>query len=232
MLIVFIIVIIEESKSVPETPETIAESFTDNTQIEFPPPESTEFQQTDDSAQTHSASYPEQKIPEHLEMVLSFFLKHNLTLTALEDLLLLVNKIIIQCDGSKDYILPTSKYLFKKIFGRTVIEYHTKCTACDKFSITNQLNERKKCTNAECKSPIIPKETNFFVYMPIGEQLKEIIERNVDEIDEYSSNVKKVENNVITDIQNSRLYKESFKGDDEKFHITLTLNTDGVQVFK
>lgn len=68
--------------------------------------------------------------------------------------------------------------------------------------------------------------------MPIGEQLKEIIERNVDEIDEYSSNVKKVENNVITDIQNSRLYKESFKGDDEKFHITLTLNTDGVQVFK
>jgi hypothetical protein len=106
-------------------------------------------------------------------MVLMFYLRHNLSMLALNDLLLLINSIA----GSN--VLPKSTYLFKKLLPKSIKpEFNFFCPNCflylDKYekTLTN-------CPN--CNSNINFKTDtgkNFFVSFKIEDQVRDILERN------------------------------------------------------
>lgn len=171
-----------------------------------------------------------------LDRVFQFFLNHNLTLSALEDLLKLVNEIMMIVGATEEKLLPSSKYLFKKIYqaGHS-LKFHTKCGLCKEISTKSNTSEQRRCDNCdvECK----PNQNNFFVSLSLATQLKDVVEINFPKIREY---VEKVVNlreidSKIRDIHNSRLYKENITEKHttaDYIPITLTINTDGVPVFK
>lgn len=60
-------------------------------------------------------------------LILQFYLRHNLTWVALDDLLTLLNRII----KTKTAVVPRSKYLFQKILPKTEAPiYHYYCKKC------------------------------------------------------------------------------------------------------
>lgn len=167
---------------------------------------------------------------EIFDSVLEFFLDHNLSLNALENLLKLVNKVIRIASVTNEICLPTSKYLLKKcIDARFHAQYHTKCSICQKYSVCKELNDQKKCVH--CDSAYKADESNFFVYFPIRTQIEEIVGRNLEQILRYKTLVHNQPETKITDVQNARIYQENIKGD-SNIPITFTFNTDGVSVFK
>lgn len=165
-----------------------------------------------------------------LQMILSYFMKHNLTQVALEDLLLLVNSIIgYTC-------LPQSKYHFFKLFSK---KYEPKniffCTACHSELLVKDVfeNVENKKDFATCKVCFLKnttnevKKDNFFVIYQLEHQLKDLIKENFSNLlifeDQYSEN--------LSDIHDGQIYqrKPTTNG---RYELTLTLNTDGVQIFK
>lgn len=173
---------------------------------------------------------------EILLLIFSFYTKHTLTDLGLEDLLRLVNTIF----GSE--ILPTTKYMFKKIFENTEITLskHMFCKFClssmssattiesDEIEGEGLAFKCPACSASQEKGP-----DNTFVTLSIKEQLKQIVLRNSDSI--FNNQQKFDENSgCIADITQGETYQRLM---DEKVIIpqktlTLTINTDGAQPFK
>lgn len=165
-----------------------------------------------------------------LQMILSYFMKHNLTQVALEDLLVLVNSII----GNSS--LPQSKYHFFKLFSK---KYAPKnvffCTACysellvkDVFKNVQDQVDFATCNVCNLKNTTNElKKDNFFVTYPLEHQLKDLIMENFSNLqvfkDQYSEN--------LSDIHDGQIYQRK-PTSNGRYELTLTLNTDGVQVFK
>lgn len=165
-----------------------------------------------------------------LQMILAYFMKHNLTQVALEDLLLLVNTIIgYTC-------LPESKYLFFKLFSKKYKPKHIFfCTGChaelfvkDVFENFDDKKDFTTCKVCDLKNTTNEvKKDNFFVIYQLQHQLKDLIIDNFSNLlifeDQYSEN--------LSDIHDGQIYqrKPTTNG---RYELTLTLNTDGVQVFK
>lgn len=165
-----------------------------------------------------------------LQMVLVFFMRHNLTAVALEDLLLLINTIV------ENPALPTTKHLFFKLFGRSnQPKYNFFCDNCDtSLEVDTDIYEENvstdsmQCQNCQHKHTFNRrKENNWFLSFSLESQLKDIISNNSACFlkDEIANDL-----NVLRDIHDGEIYKN--KTNIEKREITLTLNTDGVQVFK
>lgn len=191
------------------------------------------------SITTENALFEDYNVPVHpelsctklsvLEMILIFFLRHNLTQVALEDLLILVNSIL----GIKS--LPVSKYFFFKLFSK---QYNPKkkffCKKCKSLfdynpDSINELNHQLECQNAKCKVvnyPTTSDSENYFITFPLAYQLKETILQN---IKDFSIGDENRSDDFVTDIQDGIIYK--MKPNVGRHEITLTLNTDGVQVF-
>lgn len=153
-----------------------------------------------------------------IHMILTFYLKHNLSWVALEDLLLLFNVIV----GGN--IFPKSKFLFKKRFNLPIRpQFHYYCPNCTVLIEPNDDN-RHNCENCNYKfNNQVNKSENFFVTLPILTQVQTVLQRN-------SSCIKKKKpSNLICDINDGSLYKEKIHDENT---ITLTLNTDGVKIFK
>lgn len=164
-----------------------------------------------------------------LQMVLVYFMRHNLTGVALEDLLLLINSIL----GINN--LPTSKYIFFKMFSKSACpKYNFFCHNCltsvemesevyDKFIETNKI-----CRNCKSKHSFNRlNEINYFVTFSLESQLREMILNNSED---FIKDEEILTEDKMTDIQDGLLFKQ--KPNCERIEISLTLNTDGVQVFK
>lgn len=164
-----------------------------------------------------------------LQLILIFFLRHNLTQVALEDLLLLINTMM----GND--VLPKSKYFFFKIFSKQYApQHHFFCKKCN-LSLDGTVNAYEHTVNANviCKNPNCKQinslrttnSDNFFVTFPLKPQLLETITENLDDFIKQCDN----NNTNLTDIQDGKLFKNL--PNVERHEISLTLNTDGVQVF-
>jgi Transposase family tnp2 len=101
-------------------------------------------------------------------LLLSFFLRHRLSIAALRDLLQLINLLIPNC-------LPKTKYLLAKFLGweRNVTE-HFYCTKCSEYLYSYQ----KECHVCESKFDIgrNRKKGFFFLVSSIRKQLKDMLE--------------------------------------------------------
>ncbi|XP_037041520.1 uncharacterized protein LOC119078151 [Bradysia coprophila] len=125
-----------------------------------------------------------------ITMILSFFLQHHLTWTALEDILKLFHNIL-----GDDSNLPKTKYFFKKFFGanqRTIIHFY--CKKCMVYLNTYEgLKSQQKGKNDECEDTCIVCGTeyslkkmndgHFFMELPVREQIEKRVSEDISILD-------------------------------------------------
>lgn len=167
---------------------------------------------------------------EALQMILIYFIRHNLTFAALEDLLLLVNTML------KVNTLPTTKYSFLKSFPNSyspTYNFYCKNKDCGNLlfsSLDRNVRHSTICNICESENNINSKSEQFFVTLPLQVQLKEIIKQNSEIL--LESGLKNSTSSLL-DITDGEIYRTLLnnKGNTNP-KITLVMNTDGVQVFK
>lgn len=169
--------------------------------------------------------------------------KNNMSYTAAQDILQLINLF----NNDNDSNIPNlSKYHYKKIidsFSTNIIIYHF-CNKCSCF-IGSEINKNSRPVNksiqeesdaesavycGKCKIFIDPKTNiksgNFFLYIPLAQQLKDFFETS-DIAALYSKSRHKKHNYAIEDIFDGKLYNQGMKND----MISLNCSVDGVPVF-
>lgn len=178
------------------------------------------------------------KTADAIAMILAYFLQHHLTWVALEDLLTLFHNIL-----GDESNLPKTKYLFKKCFGsdqRSI--FHFYCGKClvyidtyDKLKAIQDDKDKKgdkKCNNCSvCGNEYSLKKMNnghFFIELPLREQIEKKLSENAD-ILTFNTKSNSAD---ITDFFDGDLFKSLRAKVESGPLVTLTLNTDGVKVFK
>lgn len=154
-------------------------------------------------------------------------LKHQEPLTSIESSLKIMNEV----PGAR-YQLPETKYKIRQtIHPGFDIDLHYKCQRCGLYtgvpkSLVNKI--QLNCPHCECN--ILKTADNFFVYIPIKQQLVESIRKNWTSILCFKQ--RKRDENFISDIHDGHIVKEIDTKFPNSFNLSLTLNTDGAQVFK
>jgi hypothetical protein len=167
-------------------------------------------------------------VSEVMIMTLLLYLRHNLTLTALEDIMSYA-KIITESTN-----LPESKFLFRSMFpSKLKPKTHFYCPTC-LLSIdvildgTDETQQELLCLTPNCNTMIslsTAKEGNFFFTYPTTPQVEEIIKNNINKF-----TYKRDSTNInICDVCDGKLYKDLLANSEEDI-VTLTTNTDGVKV--
>lgn len=156
--------------------------------------------------------------------VLKLFMKHNWTITCLEDVCKLINNI-----PGATINLPSTKYgIFKRFQSNCspdiVKKYYIKCEACKIYRNGN--------TCHECNSELKTNELNFFAYIPIENQLKQSIEKNWSNIVNFDA--ENGDNGSISDVHSANILRTLYKKCEmlDGNVISLSLNTDGANKFK
>lgn len=151
---------------------------------------------------------------EAMLLIMSYFVRHNITKTALIDLLKLINLIL----GIKS--LPESHYLFTKFFSES-LEYSKQyyCGTCNLYlgALTADLlnNVCTNCSNNEKK---------YFISNTIGSKITDIIERNYKSIMSYKE---KLKSTILSDIVQGKFVSSFEKLD----FFSISFNTDGMSLF-
>lgn len=152
----------------------------------------------------------------------SQFIQFNQSFKSLEQFTSIVNRT----PGAR-YQLPTTKYKIKKLcFPIFDNEYYIKCSTCMKYTMTT--SDKVQCGN--CEDSLKRGISEYFVYIPIYPQLEKSIIDNFEEIMSYRERFIETKN-VITDIQDASQFKISQEKHSKKIVLSLTVNTDGAQMF-
>ena len=154
-------------------------------------------------------------------LIMAYSLSQKLSQESLQQLLELLSLLL-----PAGHILPKTKHLFSKFFSKRDSILCTYCSLCHSL-ITE---EAVLCST--CSHPVDRKQLlssgNFFIYIPVQGQLTEILQMH-----ELQFN-KSLNDGSVSDIFDGRKYTEFLRNQqkpDGQF-ITLTLNSDGVPVFK
>ena len=138
----------------------------------------TNYEETDDRRSTEDSSLDEkvhQKLDctkgELLTLVLSFYLRHGLSKSALQDLLSLLNILVPGC-------IPETLYFIKKfLFNSPVMDVtvHYYCRICEGYMGTNE--EKNVCLTCNITEPTKDsiKGGRYFLVKPIQSQLKTML---------------------------------------------------------
>lgn len=158
----------------------------------------------------------------------AYYVRHNLSWVALTDLAKLINTIL----GENS--LPTSKYMFKRIFqvkDKTVI--HLNCSHCNKYlGHKENFGDEKMIRCEMCNkmtSTDIKYKKNHFVTINVENQLVEKLETAINDGDYVSTNNI---DGIICDVHSAKKFKEIKRSMNNSKYITLTISTDGVVVQK
>ncbi|KAE8745125.1 hypothetical protein FOCC_FOCC008190 [Frankliniella occidentalis] len=174
---------------------------------------------------------------EVLLMVLSFALRHGLTSVAITDLLKMINVIL---GSNNDGILPTSRYMFKKIFSSDMeFKFHMYCPDCMIYigEITQELKERKTAPCRRCAKEVkVPgmQSKDFFATLPVGSQIADFLEGMDDVADQLNYRWEREPSENIRDIYDGEIYKNLMKDGkflSRRYNLSLTFSTDGATVF-
>jgi thiol-disulfide isomerase/thioredoxin len=152
--------------------------------------------------------------------IVRFYSKHNTTLSALKDAFMLAGK-------------KKSTYFIKKDIERHVgynYFFHIWCDRCKTYKAFSR--KTKKMTCSDCFKEMKLKETNYFVFIPLKQQLIKILDKYNDEILKYRN--EKSANNMhsnISDIYDGSIFQNILRELPDKFPLSLVLNIDGVKIF-
>lgn len=159
---------------------------------------------------------------------MEYYVKHLSAFTEMKDILQLINNVA----GKK--VVPASKYHFLKFFDED-IDYsfyasckNEKCKSIIKIKPGSNVKS-VICRNVNCKRIETLESVNVaFVTFELEKQLKQLLERFKDTLILPDKPLPKF---PIIDVWNCDVHSEIILKNKEPF-ISLTLNTDGVQIFK
>uniref|UniRef100_A0A8D8BA67 (northern house mosquito) hypothetical protein n=2 Tax=Culex pipiens TaxID=7175 RepID=A0A8D8BA67_CULPI len=155
-----------------------------------------------------------------LFMVLNFYVRHMPTQQAVEDLLRMLNVIM----GCK--ILPENFHGFMAAFPDT---YGAKrIYFCKRCKFRHGIVEPPSgliCPVKDCGS----KEYDFFINFPVERQIREIVNKYKNEINDYAQEV--LLDNKIKDIRNAGIVQRIIGGSRDQF-LTISINTDGAETYE
>lgn len=169
-------------------------------------------------------------------LIMAFVVAHNLPWTALDDLLRLIDALF----GSKQALLPTSKYLFRKLWAEhsdKCAQRHYYCDACGGVQTPTASNglycHHCKTTTSQAQAHY---KGRFFTIFDIKEQIRHIISKTKDSLGKNLMEIKNKllsSSNVITDIVDGKVYRNLWKSGALSFgDLTIMFNTDGSPIYK
>lgn len=120
----------------------------------------------------------------HTEEIVAHSLKFNLSLRGLENMTRIVNST-----PSASIQIPQSRYKIKKLIKPVYSsEYHIKCEKCQIYSHTTSTESPAMAKCVQCHNILKTSNSNFFIYIPIKQQLLRIIDKQFPEIIAYRAN--------------------------------------------
>lgn len=160
-------------------------------------------------------------------MVYAYYARHDLNWTAMEDLIVLLNKVI----GSVE--LKPSKYMFKKKFQPTTDCKPVKHFICHNCDLYLGDTDRIKSSNIEvCPNCHIKIETdtkykkNHFITIPFSNHLQTVLERNSHDLCfDFDPPTQ------ISDVHDSSCF-QNLRNQTDVPIITLKFSTDGAKLFE
>lgn len=179
--------------------------------------------------------YPEAKVSnvEAFILILSFIVRFNLSKTSIEALLQLLQLLLPPCSVPPSFHIFQSKII--SAFDKTC-EVHLYCTKCKAY-ICKLADSEKPDACLHCKEPFDPnlnmKLGQFFLYMPIKDQIKFKLENNniMSEILKYKADFDSSLSNKYKDILDGKLYS-SVPGIKSPNNMSIQFNIDGIPLHK
>lgn len=176
-----------------------------------------------------------------IEDILRVYVKHPQTLECLTDWIKILNRRLEGCDK-----LPEGKVqlinLFREHQHNSIdIFFFIKCKECRKGTKV-QADQKKGSMCSHCGESIKTDETNFFVILPVEQQIVQSVETNWSDINKFWTEINERENcehsatNVksYTDAQDGEILRKTlgeYKDSDVNI-LSLCLNVDGANKFK
>ncbi|KAG4071129.1 hypothetical protein HA402_014397 [Bradysia odoriphaga] len=208
-----------------EDTDNESERISEDTDSESESESNSEEEYSDDSIECGSDS--ESNCDESVLLILEYFLRHNLTKIALDDLLSLVNKLIAL--GVKE--VPRSKYLFNKLLPKVEQPLrHYYCKTCGAYAgEKNQLKSNNIVCENCCEQFNVKSKSKsgLFLQLSVTQQLSRVIPRFIDDL---TSTAPSSSDDIYDDVSAGAYYK-SIQHTAAPL-ISLTFNTDGVNIFK
>lgn len=140
-------------------------------------------------------------------------IKKKLCGAAVNDIIPILNSVpgaSIEIPNDKRYMNKNTEFIYE-------IKFYAKCVKCKELGLCG----------AQCdKCGIVLKktETDYFIYIPVGQQIKKTLVDNLMEIKQY---INRPRNGKITDIDDGKVQKEIISKNPDKNVLSLTLNIDG-----
>lgn len=139
--------------------------------------------------------------------------KKKLSGAALNEIIPILNNVpgaSIEIPQDKRYVQKNTEMVFET-------KYYGKCLKCKDLVLCDV-----ECD--KCGILIEKKKTNYFIYIPVGPQIKKSLVENFEEIRDY---VNRPRNGNITDIDDGKIQKELIAQNPDKTILSFTLNIDG-----
>ncbi|XP_037025608.1 uncharacterized protein LOC119066987 [Bradysia coprophila] len=165
-----------------------------------------------------------------IDKIMNHYLRHNLSLICLEDLMKLLNDNRETCDR-----FPTSKDTILKMFGEQRDLFHMfNFIKCEKCHCMNKVCSDVTISScARCNTVLKTTETNFFVVIPIEQQIRKSVKDNWSHICEFEASYNK-NNQSYSDARDGKILKdinEQYAESDINI-LSLCLNLDGANKYK
>lgn len=106
------------------------------------------------------------------------------------------------------------------------VQYHIRCV-CENYTVSLSSGIDIECDS--CLNKISTANEDFFVYIPIEQQLRQVIDENFDEIVLYPPTA---DENFMTDIHDGIQFKKASENFKDLKVLSMVVCTDGAQVFK
>lgn len=161
---------------------------------------------------------------------LSHYLKHNWSLTCLEESAKLINKI-----PGNSFKLPETKFKLMKKFREDSdipLSFYILCEDCSLYTgYEKDFADHTTTTNCrKCNGLLTLEEENFFVHIGIANQLKGLIEKHWSEISAYLNSHNS--ENTIKDIRDGEVLKALNQREKNAINLSILMNTDGATLFE
>lgn len=167
--------------------------------------------------------------PTHImNCIMEYYVRHKSKWSEIEHILHLINKI------AKRKIVPVSKYSFMKYFDKSIeYNFHVSCSniECKAVYMLKPGSSVNSiiCQKENCKTVSAIEDLNVeFVTFEIESQIRELLEK-------YKYDLifpdKPLSEFPIEDVWNGKIHRKILENTKKPF-VSLTLNTDGVAIFK
>lgn len=136
---------------------------------------------------------------------------------------------IINATPNSSIQIPSTKYKIRKLIQPHIkSELHIKCNDCLNYTSTS--TNEIECSF--CHKPLKTTGSCYFAYIPVEQQLKQSVQRNIDDILAYDLTMQNGKEHEIADIHHSILYKNAQKKHPFSIILPIIINTDGIKVFR